>query len=560
MDQNQNGINGEGNDPVLGKPRDAFTGYFYLNTTASGPFVSGIFGRDPTSNTVQGLVSNGASFTSSPWLVFPTAGPAGPFAWADFVYGDFNGDGKIDIAAHDLNSGHEWVAINNGSSFTLSDWTSASNAWATPQALGTPITWVNFVVGDFNGDGKADIAARDLQRGNVFVALSSGSGFSIQYWNHWATAADLGGRPITWVDVLAGDFNGDGKTDLVGRFQEQGQVWVALSNGSGFKQVFWQHWATPAELGGQAITWANVQVGNFDGTGQANLFARAVEYGTTWISTAFNPNGPISSTTAVTAPGSVTLTTSAPPVGIRVGMSLVVDVGPQQETIRVSAVTATGFTATFAKTHPANFPIYVTQQFFQQWSTAVSWMNVLVGNFDNSGSSSVVARAATVNGQPLNTVWLSDEFNPNGPNSITTAVTAPGSATVTVASLIGIRVGTSLVIDSGANQEVVTVTAVTANSFTATCTRAHAAGASIYIPQQFLQQWPSTSGGVPMDWTNVVVGDFNGDGISDIAAEVQETGAWYVSDSRQPGFHQAFWGAVWDPRIPWANVQLAGHV
>src|SRR5262249_5914120 len=116
---------------------------------------------------VQGLKTTGGSFINTPWLNFPARDAFGnPYQCADLVQGDFNGDGKIDYAAHDLRTGHEWVAINNGSSFTLSDWSPTGNPWAVLPN----VTWVDFVVGDFNGDGRADISARVLQSGNVFVA------------------------------------------------------------------------------------------------------------------------------------------------------------------------------------------------------------------------------------------------------------------------------------------------------------------------------------------------------------------------------------------------------
>ena len=38
---------------------------------------------------------------------------------------------------------------------------------------------------------------------------------------------------MTWVDVLTGDFNGDGFSDIAGRAKETGDWWLSLSNGSG---------------------------------------------------------------------------------------------------------------------------------------------------------------------------------------------------------------------------------------------------------------------------------------------------------------------------------------
>ena len=46
-------------------------------------------------------------------------------------------------------------------------------------------------------------------------------------WETWSTG-------VTWVDVQVGDFNGDGKADIVGRADELGTWWVGQSTGSNF--------------------------------------------------------------------------------------------------------------------------------------------------------------------------------------------------------------------------------------------------------------------------------------------------------------------------------------
>jgi hypothetical protein len=56
-------------------------------------------------------------------------------------------------------------------------------------------------------------------------------------WGGWAPAAN-------WVDVASADLNNDRFTDLVGRWGDTGQWWVALNNGSGaFTNQQWGAWA-----------------------------------------------------------------------------------------------------------------------------------------------------------------------------------------------------------------------------------------------------------------------------------------------------------------------------
>src|SRR6267142_1841250 len=58
-------------------------------------------------------------------------------------------------------------------------------------------------------------------------------------------------------------------------------------------------------------------------------------------------------------------------------------------------------------------------------------------------------------------------------------VAAPGSATVSPSSMVGIYAGAYLLIDVGASQEQITVTAVTSTSFTAVFTKVHSASAVV---------------------------------------------------------------------------------
>ncbi len=49
---------------------------------------------------------------------------------------------------------------------------------------------------------------------------------------------------MTWNNVTAGDFDGDGRTDIAGR--AGGQWWVARSTGGAFANQLWGGWADVA--------------------------------------------------------------------------------------------------------------------------------------------------------------------------------------------------------------------------------------------------------------------------------------------------------------------------
>jgi hypothetical protein len=211
-------------------------------------------------------LSNGTNgFTTSLWAVWNPG-----VTWVDVQVGDFNGDGKADIIGRYLQGGQWYVGLSNGvNGFNTSLWA----AW-NPQ-----VTWVDAHVGDFNGDGKSDIAARWLQGGQWFVGLSNGAtSFSTSLWTTWSTS-------VTWVDVQVGDFNGalNAATgmpidDIAGRIQQTGQWYAAISNGStGFTNALWGGWSP-------AVTWVDVMVGDFNGDGITDIIGRVLQTGQWWIS------------------------------------------------------------------------------------------------------------------------------------------------------------------------------------------------------------------------------------------------------------------------------------
>ena len=81
------------------------------------------------------------------------------------------------------------------------------------------------VVGDFNGDGKADLAATNFNGMNVSVFLGNGDGtFRPQ------VVYDVGSYPDS---IAVADFNGDGKADLAVVNESDQNVSVLLGNGDG---------------------------------------------------------------------------------------------------------------------------------------------------------------------------------------------------------------------------------------------------------------------------------------------------------------------------------------
>src|SRR5437660_732472 len=113
-------------------------------------------------------------------------------------------------------------------------------------------------MGDFNGDGHLDLAVANGGSNDVSVLLGNGDGTFTPAKNY---EAGLGGGPL-WVAV--GDFNLDGKLDLVVANSSSDSVGVLLGNGDG---TFRPSVTFPA--GGTAPQ--SVAAGDFDGDGKLDL-------------------------------------------------------------------------------------------------------------------------------------------------------------------------------------------------------------------------------------------------------------------------------------------------
>ena len=83
----------------------------------------------------------------------------------------------------------------------------------------------SIALGDFNGDGKIDVAVANAFSGNVSILLGDGAGGFAP-----GTAVSFGGEPIA---VVAGDFNGDGKLDLVAADLYYNRVFLLTGKGDG---------------------------------------------------------------------------------------------------------------------------------------------------------------------------------------------------------------------------------------------------------------------------------------------------------------------------------------
>jgi hypothetical protein len=151
--------------------------------------------------------------------------PVANFGVGQMILSDFNGDGKIDVATSlDPTTGLISVALGNG-----------DDTFGAPVANPVILSGVviqDMVGGDFNKDGKGDLAAVVLVTVNttaqVYVFTSNGDG---TFQPHLVDSL-----PSVSESLAAGDSNHDGNLDLVAIDQAGGgnpSVFIYLGKGDG---------------------------------------------------------------------------------------------------------------------------------------------------------------------------------------------------------------------------------------------------------------------------------------------------------------------------------------
>ncbi|MFJ3205943.1 FG-GAP-like repeat-containing protein [Streptomyces sp. NPDC086989] len=204
--------------------------------------------------------------------------------------GDFNGDGKADLAvlsghgrsADGRNQSSLWLLYGTGSGFAAPRrvWDSGTDSWNwTASAL---------TAGDFDGDGHADLGVlynygRTADRGRTglwtFKATAQGVEAPREVWD---SRNDATNPDWDWSasKPVAGDFDGDGRTD-VGVLYDYGssggsnrtglRVFTSTGTGIGFKnpRLVWDSVHDPVK----SWNWAASKpvTGDFDGDGKADI-------------------------------------------------------------------------------------------------------------------------------------------------------------------------------------------------------------------------------------------------------------------------------------------------
>ncbi|MCK1499191.1 FG-GAP-like repeat-containing protein [Bradyrhizobium sp. 188] len=202
------------------------------------------------------LMLNNSTHDAQVWLMngaqvgaAGTVGTISAFAgWGYADVGDFNGDGKSDLLL--LNSANNGVAV----------WELNGAAVISNPQVGTMASGFHFAKeGDFNGDGKTDLLMLNDTTHDLQVWLMNGTQVVSQ--TTIGTISAFAG----WRFADVGDFDGDGKTDLLLLNDSTHGVAVWLMNGT-------QVTANPQiSTISASAGWRFADIGDFNGDGRSDL-------------------------------------------------------------------------------------------------------------------------------------------------------------------------------------------------------------------------------------------------------------------------------------------------
>jgi hypothetical protein len=174
--------------------------------------------------------------------------------------GDFNGDGNLDLVVSNYVDDNVSVLLGKG-----------DGTFAPQVTYATAHRPQGIAVADFNGDGHLDLAVVNTFGFDVTILLGQGDGTFVS--DSPATFA-VGSYPVA---IATADFNGDGNADLVVSNPEDGSVSVLLGNGDGT----FQSQIVLTIPGEPDLT--PIAVGDFNGDGIPDFVVGDAEYDDVYV-------------------------------------------------------------------------------------------------------------------------------------------------------------------------------------------------------------------------------------------------------------------------------------
>jgi len=238
---------------------DGSGGFSAPTIFAAGPHLTSIAIGDFNGDRIQDLVvCNYEDAMVSVLLGDGGGGFAAPRGFAagetpnSVAVADFNNDGRLDLAVvNEDNWGSDNVKVLLGN---------GSGGFASPLRFSVAGFPHNLVAGDFNNDGRQDVAVVANTNNGSFVTGFLGDGVgNLSQQTSIKTSANFS------YSLAVGDFNTDGRQDLAVANLDDDTVGVLGGNGNG---QFYHFGTYTAAVDPQAVA-----IGDFDGDGASDIVA-----------------------------------------------------------------------------------------------------------------------------------------------------------------------------------------------------------------------------------------------------------------------------------------------
>ncbi len=159
---------------------------------------------------------------------FPSCRPLPSESAVRILAADFDGNDTIDLFVPHRDGGRNFILWNNGTGFV------GPTSFRLRTAIGSEQSVIRVsAVGDFNGDGRPDLVVCDDESKTISVFLNAGGRMFHEPFSLTSQ------RPVAFAVAVA-DLNHDGTPDIVvGCSQTPGSVYFNLGDGRRFTEVRW---------------------------------------------------------------------------------------------------------------------------------------------------------------------------------------------------------------------------------------------------------------------------------------------------------------------------------
>jgi hypothetical protein len=276
---------GDGNWWMAPSDGTSFTWHLAGNVTSLGNFVDGkhqFYGGDYNGDGKSDMLVYGSNDgnwrlgtsdgTNLTWSTVSNTGNFGNLMDGGhrIFTGDFTGDGKSDVLFYYSGDGHWWLGTSSGTALT---WTLAAGTTFGNLLDGTHAIYT----GDYNGDGKLDLLVYNNSDGTFWFGISSGTAIT---WTQAAATSGYGNLLGQGHRILTGDFNGDGKSDVLFYYNGDSSWWMGVSNGTA---LTW-HQAGNSAAAGNLVDWSyRMFSGDYDGDGKSDVAYYNSVDGSFWL-------------------------------------------------------------------------------------------------------------------------------------------------------------------------------------------------------------------------------------------------------------------------------------